>query len=293
MVKQVIALSVLSLLLAACGATPVSTLVVTSVPAPTSMPSRASEPISAPTAMPTSTLTLTETPEPTSTPTSTPTPRATPLPIFTLSGVIFFDYNGNGIRDENEPPITGATVQAGSLVATTSSDGVYSLQVPAGTHSVKVSANGFHYISLSLEAFQSSQQPVTVRIEGDTRQDWGLMQGFLTLPYPCGSEATIISYFDLDATPGLVRDYRGRSVPVSCCPPNPYGGGTYDQHRGIDFALPPGTPIVASAGGVVSAQGQNDQGAIWIDVRHPNGVVTSYGHVERVLVGIGDRVSRG
>jgi len=41
--------------------------------------------------------------------------------------VVFFDYNGNGIRDEGEPPISGAKVQVGSLTAATGPDGSYTI----------------------------------------------------------------------------------------------------------------------------------------------------------------------
>jgi hypothetical protein len=64
--------------------------------------------------------------------------------------MVFFDYNGNGIRDEREPPIPGAKVQVGSLIAITGPDGSYTLKgVPRGRQQVRLSAPGFRYISLS------------------------------------------------------------------------------------------------------------------------------------------------
>jgi len=85
--------TVLSLLLVSCHRalvptltpTPIVTLMATATPFPTSTPT------------PSPTLTATPTPLPTSTP--TPTAIPTPVPTFTLSGVVFFDYNGNGDRD--------------------------------------------------------------------------------------------------------------------------------------------------------------------------------------------------
>jgi hypothetical protein len=72
-------------------------------------------------------------------------------------------------------------VQVGSLTATTGPDGSYTLKgVPRGKQQVRLSAPGFRYISLSVEAFQPAERPVTVTVEKDTRRDWGLMQGFLT-----------------------------------------------------------------------------------------------------------------
>jgi len=92
-----------------------------------------------------------------------PTPTPTPLPTFTLSGVIFFDYNGNGVHDAQEPPIPSATIQARALVATSGEEGSYALQgVPQGQRQVKLAASGFRYISLSLEAFQAIGEPMVL-----------------------------------------------------------------------------------------------------------------------------------
>jgi hypothetical protein len=33
------------------------------------------------------------------------------MPTYTLSGVVFFDYNGNGIQDVKEPAVAGAKIQ--------------------------------------------------------------------------------------------------------------------------------------------------------------------------------------
>ncbi|MHA1280428.1 MAG: peptidoglycan DD-metalloendopeptidase family protein [Candidatus Helarchaeota archaeon] len=52
-----------------------------------------------PTLTPTNQPTPTSTKEPTTTPTPSPTPTNTPKPTYTLSGTIFFDYNGSGLQD--------------------------------------------------------------------------------------------------------------------------------------------------------------------------------------------------
>jgi hypothetical protein len=150
-------------------------------PAPTPTPS--ATPLPTATATPTSTATPPARPrrplrphQPCSPPAPPRRPTPTPIPTFTLSGIVFFDYNGNGIRDEGEPPIPGAKVQVGSLTATTGPDGSYTLKgVPRGKQQVRLSAPGFRYISLSVEAFQPAERPVTVTVEGDVRRDWGLM----------------------------------------------------------------------------------------------------------------------
>ncbi len=66
------------------------------------------------------------------------------------------------------------------------------------------------------------------------------------------------------------------------------------MHRGIDIAAPVGTPIVASAAGVVEFSGWNSGGyGYMIDIRHVDGSRTRYAHNSRLLVRVGDRVEQG
>lgn len=77
---------------------------------------------------------------------------------------------------------------------------------------------------------------------------------------------------------------------------SPYGlrwGGT-DFHPGIDIANDMGTPIVATADGVVDYAGWNSGGyGNMVDIDHGNGIMTRYGHASQVVVTTGQRVKRG
>ncbi len=77
---------------------------------------------------------------------------------------------------------------------------------------------------------------------------------------------------------------------------SPYGlrwGGT-DFHPGIDIANDQGTPIVATADGVVTTAGWNSGGyGNMVDIDHGNGIMTRYGHAAQVIVTAGQRVKRG
>ena len=74
---------------------------------------------------------------------------------------------------------------------------------------------------------------------------------------------------------------------------DPFGGGA-SRHMGIDLAGPVGTPIYATADGVVSASGFNNGGyGNLIKLDHGRGVETRYGHLSAMLVSAGQRVSRG
>ena len=77
---------------------------------------------------------------------------------------------------------------------------------------------------------------------------------------------------------------------------SPYGlrwGGT-DFHPGIDIANDMGTPIVATADGVVEYAGWNSGGyGNMVDINHGNGILTRYGHASQVVVSVGQQVKRG
>ncbi len=64
-------------------------------------------------------------------------------------------------------------------------------------------------------------------------------------------------------------------------------------HFGIDFAAPLGTPVAASADGVVSDAGWSGGYGKMVRLRHANGFQTLYGHLSRVEVRVGQRVAQG
>lgn len=77
---------------------------------------------------------------------------------------------------------------------------------------------------------------------------------------------------------------------------SPYGlrwEGT-DFHPGMDIANDMGTPIVATADGVVEYAGWNSGGyGNMVDINHGNGIMTRYGHAMQVVVSTGQHVKRG
>ena len=64
-------------------------------------------------------------------------------------------------------------------------------------------------------------------------------------------------------------------------------------HTGLDFPADPGTPIVASAGGVVLATDWHPEYGNTVEIDHGNGLVTRYAHCLKVLIGPGQVVKRG
>jgi murein DD-endopeptidase MepM/ murein hydrolase activator NlpD len=72
-----------------------------------------------------------------------------------------------------------------------------------------------------------------------------------------------------------------------------FGGRWGRMHEGIDMAAPIGTPVYATAEGVVIYAGwQNGYGRL-IKIQHEFGIETRYGHLNAIDVQVGQRVSRG
>ncbi|BBU21463.1 M23 family metallopeptidase [Mycobacterium xenopi] len=64
-------------------------------------------------------------------------------------------------------------------------------------------------------------------------------------------------------------------------------------HAGIDIANSIGTPILAVSDGVVIDAGPTAGYGMWVKLRHADGTVTLYGHVNSTLVSVGQRVMAG
>ncbi|GGF57708.1 peptidase M23 [Paracoccus acridae] len=64
-------------------------------------------------------------------------------------------------------------------------------------------------------------------------------------------------------------------------------------HEGIDMAAPTGTPVVAPGDGVVTFAGRQGAYGNLIKIEHELGVETRYGHLSRIRVRVGQRVSQG
>jgi murein DD-endopeptidase MepM/ murein hydrolase activator NlpD len=74
---------------------------------------------------------------------------------------------------------------------------------------------------------------------------------------------------------------------------NPFGGGNYEMHEGIDFVGPVGKPILATADGVVVKAESSGGYGKHVRVDHGYNYETLYAHLSEIEVRIGDRVERG
>jgi murein DD-endopeptidase MepM/ murein hydrolase activator NlpD len=63
-------------------------------------------------------------------------------------------------------------------------------------------------------------------------------------------------------------------------------------HDGTDFPAPAGTPILATANGVVIKAGWGGDYGNMVEVRHPNGFITRYAHAQEISVQVGQAVKK-
>jgi murein DD-endopeptidase MepM/ murein hydrolase activator NlpD len=74
---------------------------------------------------------------------------------------------------------------------------------------------------------------------------------------------------------------------------DPFKGGAA-MHAGIDLSGPVGTPIYATADGVVTTAGYNNGGyGNLVKIEHGRGIETRYGHLASMSVSAGQRITRG
>lgn len=85
--------------------------------------------------------------------------------------------------------------------------------------------------------------------------------------------------------PGAPRESSGFGVRT---PPT---AGASSYHQGVDFAVPDGTPVHPVAPGMVSFVGQRGGYGETVEVRHPDGSLSLYGHLSKIDVQFGQQVT--
>ncbi|EKE71443.1 M23 family metallopeptidase [Gallaecimonas xiamenensis] len=64
-------------------------------------------------------------------------------------------------------------------------------------------------------------------------------------------------------------------------------------HGGLDMSAKAGTPVLASAGGIVTFAGSYAGYGLLVEIDHGGGMVTRYGHNSALLVKRGDKIAKG
>jgi murein DD-endopeptidase MepM/ murein hydrolase activator NlpD len=95
-----------------------------------------------------------------------------------------------------------------------------------------------------------------------------------------GTELSVPRHWPVDGRGVITRGLSG-------------GEGGAEAHGGLDIAIPVGTPIRASGGGVVASAGPDPEYGLFVRLTHPDGFESMYGHASRLLVATGDSVLAG
>ena len=74
---------------------------------------------------------------------------------------------------------------------------------------------------------------------------------------------------------------------------NPFGDGTYEFHKGLDFAAKFATPVLVTAPGVVVEAGLMGENGNLVEVDHGYGYRTGYAHLSQIKVKVGELVKAG
>jgi len=64
-------------------------------------------------------------------------------------------------------------------------------------------------------------------------------------------------------------------------------------HHGVDFLAPVGTPIIATADGMIIKSGQTDGYGLSLEIQHAHGFKSKYAHASLLQVKVGDEVKQG
>jgi murein DD-endopeptidase MepM/ murein hydrolase activator NlpD len=72
-----------------------------------------------------------------------------------------------------------------------------------------------------------------------------------------------------------------------------FGARWGSSHQGLDIAAPIGTPIRVPLAGTVISSGPASGFGLWVRVKHADGTITVYGHINRSLVRVGQKVAAG
>jgi murein DD-endopeptidase MepM/ murein hydrolase activator NlpD len=133
---------------------------------------------------------------------------------------------------------------------------------------------------LSMSEFQQMLAEIS-RVLDDRGDKLGVLDSFLmddrlarktvptTMPVPMG-------YYS--------SNYGYRIDPIT-------GRNTF--HTGVDLIAPPGSPVVAAAGGMVSTVAHVAEYGNIVEVDHDNGLTTRYAHLSKSNVKVGDVVMKG
>ncbi|KJR45254.1 hypothetical protein UF75_4359 [Desulfosporosinus sp. I2] len=104
-------------------------------------------------------------------------------------------------------------------------------------------------------------------------------------------EAAVLQKDQLEHTPTILPT-EGEITSSFGYRRNPFGGRSTEYHNGLDIACNYGSPVLASASGVVTFAARDPVFGLKVVIDHGHGIETFYGHNSKLLVKKGDQVKK-
>ena len=121
-----------------------------------------------------------------------------------------------------------------------------------------------------------------------------------TVPLPEPASETVERQSDGTTTTtggGSTGDYQWPTTPHPVTsrfgPRSRPTAGASSVHDGIDIGVPTGTEVRATDGGKVTKAGSNGGYGLYVEIDHGGGTISFYGHLSKIGVRVGQRVSQG
>lgn len=228
--------------------------------------------------------------------------------LYSLEGRLFFDYNGNGKQDGDEPSVQNAdiTITGWDLsdtpyvagTTTTDSSGDYSIDLPAANYKFLIKPDTtnpknpiFRYMCQSDSYVTDIGEGYPLSVIGPGNFNVGLMEGFLTLPFPKSIPLYVNPeegdyFFHGPAEPNAIW-WNGQTEP------GPRFHTPAYANPATDFYMPEGTEVKAALPGRVSTIYMKSGDPSFITLDHFDGWETTYVHPSRFTVPVGAFVERG
>jgi murein DD-endopeptidase MepM/ murein hydrolase activator NlpD len=155
----------------------------------------------------------------------------------------------------------------------------------------------------ALSSARADQQQALDQVQASTKNlegDVSKLQDQIAAQIAAAQQAATPVSPAIPAGPVPGESARGFIWPVNGPVVSPFGprtiNGGYENHPGIDIAVPTGTPIRAAADGtVILEQPEASSGGYgnYTCIDHGGGISTCYAHQESFAVSVGDRVKQG
>jgi murein DD-endopeptidase MepM/ murein hydrolase activator NlpD len=146
----------------------------------------------------------------------------------------------------------------------------------------------FRQLFASWQSLEKSQKPALAAVSeaanlASAARVSGGVASLAVSPFRSPSSVSIPSRIPVEGV-HLTSDFGMRVHPVL---------GGRRMHKGIDLAAPVGTPVHATADGLVSRADWFSSYGLYVSIEHGGNIETRYGHMSRLNVAAGQQIHKG